>query len=966
MSDADNAIADFGGSIALEVARVVASRYTATELDSRNGHAPDFLGADAMAPFPGLRRKSDKDAVKSGNLVWLKYTNFSILFDRRKLQALVTVTDIDGRNWTRIPRRDGDVWYPDPRIPTEQQPQAKHFGRADPRIDPTKNHYAFGHLVRRLDPCWNPPGSVIEAPQAELETFHLTNASPQVESYNAGIWRNLEDKVLNDLKGRLKMRAVVIAGPIFDTKRRIRIHGEMPVPISYFKIVAWRSDGKLASVGWIQEQPESFLPGLETARLPFPGDEERLGIARISEIQTRSGIDLDVYVKADTFDLRQATHASPMRLESLSMAGLSSAKLAPADALLMTDVMPTDDLDPITTSNLESADHVTNLESAPLSLGDTSISVALESIDPTSRISKLAYDEIVQHETGGRRYYENYYKKRPVWPGGSSGITIGFGYDLGYVTTAEFNRDWSELPAQVKELLVPCVGKHTPVQTKAQMQALRTQVAAAIVEWEAAERVFKAKTLPKFARMTWDALPNCDQLSGDSFGALVSLTFNRGAAYSKRPAAGKQDRWVQMRAIRASMAARNFADIPGHILAMIPLWAGTDIEAGMRSRRTAEAALFRRGLAPAAPVSESRSLSSAELDEAERVGDIGTEPDDETSGIEGLTLETPLPPVSWAPDALSPDYAHLGPKLAPPGRSFQLTADDLAYLCRMNSFDLSSAGPAILFGLRGCVIDDAESLHLRDVRPDHMTTRCVMGVWEPASRKVSVFPGSTVPNAQAVRRWLTTRDAGNLLATGMYGYVTGTHNGKPGCFLLRTTSGVRRTVLVRRSGDDARYELDDFVDPCQPGDNIHPTFHQTMTAFSSLGCQVVVGSATPAGAHSGPWAEFRRKAGLPKDDGVPFTYFVLTGAEARLAAKHRAAGTLDSPVAFQTFRRLRFGSSGPEVARLQLALGITNPDGDFGPTTAARLHDKQKALSLGGSDGIYSPERQAALGWSVL
>ncbi len=30
----------------------------------------------------------------------------------------------------------------------------------------------------------------------------------------------------------------------------------------------------------------------------------------------------------------------------------------------------------------------------------------------------------------------------PNWPGGSSGITIGVGYDLGYVTVDTFESDW--------------------------------------------------------------------------------------------------------------------------------------------------------------------------------------------------------------------------------------------------------------------------------------------------------------------------------------------------------------------------------------------------------------------------------------------------------------------------------------------------------------------------------------------
>jgi len=64
---------------------------------------------------------------------------------------------------------------------------------------------------------------------------------------------------------------------------------------------------------------------------------------------------------------------------------------------------------------------------------------------PASHVSSEAYALIVRHETGGRPYYERVYRSRPVWPGGSSGITIGFGYDLGYHAIDTFRLDWAVL-----------------------------------------------------------------------------------------------------------------------------------------------------------------------------------------------------------------------------------------------------------------------------------------------------------------------------------------------------------------------------------------------------------------------------------------------------------------------------------------------------------------------------------------
>ena len=61
------------------------------------------------------------------------------------------------------------------------------------------------------------------------------------------------------------------------------------------------------------------------------------------------------------------------------------------------------------------------------------------------------------------------------------------------------------------------------------------------------------KVIPRSVALVKRPLPNTAQLSQDSLGALVSLTYNRGASFGK---AG--DRYVEMRSIRQRMQAREF------------------------------------------------------------------------------------------------------------------------------------------------------------------------------------------------------------------------------------------------------------------------------------------------------------------------------------------------------------------------------------------------------------------------
>jgi GH24 family phage-related lysozyme (muramidase) len=624
-----------------------------------------------------------------------------------------------------------------------------------------------------------------------------------------------------------------------------------------------------------------------------------------------------------------------------------------------------------------------------------------EAIIAAGRVSDRSFKLIVEHETGGKAYYERIMRSRAVWPKAASGITIGFGYDLGYVGAREYHRDWAELIADLSETdrkaLEACVGRHSGRDSAATMQSLLASVKGIVIPWSMAEAVFRAKTLPKFALMTENALPNQQLLNGDCFGALVSLTFNRGASYSKAhdPARDPLDRYREMRAIKAAMNARRFEDIPAHMRSMIRIWVGTAVENGLRRRRVDEATLFETGLSTMQPhaaplVAESvpgveKVVSAAAIpadqDSVSVPGDDDawvevTEDDLAEAALSG-TIGFAAGGATWGDDDDQPDYAHLGPQL-PRGVAFTLKADDLALIAQLNAFDLSTPeNTPVLFGLRGAGIvkdhTNPQGIVLVDQRPDHIAAKCVIGVWDRAADRVSVFPGSTVPNQAAVLRYKTTRAAGNLLPTGLYGYVCGPHTTKnrstPGCFLLRTPDMTHRVVVVRRSVDDLIYQRRDMVHRCGPGDNIHPTFFGQPTAFSSLGCQTVVGSFRN-GAHAGPWARFRAAAGFTDADGAPgkrFVYILVTGAEARIASALRTDGLAADGIARRRLRRLRAGSSGKAVVALQQRLNLPNPDGQLGPFTAESLHGFQKALpGSRGSDGIFSPQLDETLGWQIF
>lgn len=201
------------------------------------------------------------------------------------------------------------------------------------------------------------------------------------------------------------------------------------------------------------------------------------------------------------------------------------------------------------------------------------------------KISQAAFDLIVEEETGGQSYYHRT-EQSTDWPGGASGVTIGCGYDCGYATVAEITADWGDkLPRPMVAALCQVAGVHgSPASSHA--HELRNIVD---VPWAVALDVFQNRDVPKWEKTVSDSLENIDKLSGDSFGALVSLAFNRGASFHNIG-----DRYIEMRNIAALMRAQQFSEIPAQFEKMKRLWPNVS---DLRHRRDHEAALFQKGLA---------------------------------------------------------------------------------------------------------------------------------------------------------------------------------------------------------------------------------------------------------------------------------------------------------------------------------------------------------------------------------
>lgn len=200
--------------------------------------------------------------------------------------------------------------------------------------------------------------------------------------------------------------------------------------------------------------------------------------------------------------------------------------------------------------------------------------------DPFPPLTAAGATFIARLEVSGPKLYRQRYC-HPTWPREQSGITIGIGYDLRFVSRAQFEADWGAAVAAADvDRLATAFGK---IGT----DALRDSLEDLTFPLNDAMAVYLKRNLPQYLDEARTIYPQIDTLSPARRTALVSLVFNRGTALDG-------DRRSEMRTIRDRLAAGDLDPVAEQFESMTRLW---DPTSGLIQRRRDEATLWRSGFA---------------------------------------------------------------------------------------------------------------------------------------------------------------------------------------------------------------------------------------------------------------------------------------------------------------------------------------------------------------------------------
>ena len=244
-------------SLHLQVAeglRVVTTPLPVADYAGRPGYDPLFVDPATPVPLPAVGAwaddlaEVDEEARDPLDPHVLRYQHFSVKVSKSRRMPLFSAVNVDGVNEQGDIART-DVWRFDPRIPVRFQILKECYGRQD------LGYFSRGHMTRREDPNW---GTLEEATLADADTFRATNACPQVQRFNEGVWLRIEDYVLRNAN-RDNMRVSVMTGPVFADADR-EIFG-VRVPATFWKIVVFVHDvtREVTATGYTASQA-SLLP----------------------------------------------------------------------------------------------------------------------------------------------------------------------------------------------------------------------------------------------------------------------------------------------------------------------------------------------------------------------------------------------------------------------------------------------------------------------------------------------------------------------------------------------------------------------------------------------------------------------------------------------------------------------------------------------------------------------------------
>lgn len=169
----------------------------------------------------------------------IHHTAYSLSYDTQHYLPKWTIYEITKEQIQKKLSTRKNKFYPDPQL----------YNKTNLEIDYKNSGYDRGHLVPAADMAYSDTSM--------KESFYYSNITPQIPSFNRGIWKKLEEQVREWVIQNDKL--IIISGPVIsDTLKHFGIHN-ISIPYYYYKIIADLTEPEIKMIGFIIPNKKSDI-----------------------------------------------------------------------------------------------------------------------------------------------------------------------------------------------------------------------------------------------------------------------------------------------------------------------------------------------------------------------------------------------------------------------------------------------------------------------------------------------------------------------------------------------------------------------------------------------------------------------------------------------------------------------------------------------------------------------------------
>lgn len=233
--------------------------FSKEELLKCEGYSSKFIDGttniSSTSVIPKSRRQFLPKVEGNKNGI-LNYTNLSVFYHSERKIPFFSAYNIDGaQKKTKISRSNS--FHLDPRIDSKIQLSTKFydFKYQDIKSNKLRKIFEIGHVAAHNEMSWGDAAQI----QA-YRTFHFPNSFPQAEILNSGLWRSLENYIVNETSTIDKNKKIcVFTGPfILSSDPFYKNSKTFQIPILFFKVVVFSTEKGLFSTAFVMSHEKKI------------------------------------------------------------------------------------------------------------------------------------------------------------------------------------------------------------------------------------------------------------------------------------------------------------------------------------------------------------------------------------------------------------------------------------------------------------------------------------------------------------------------------------------------------------------------------------------------------------------------------------------------------------------------------------------------------------------------------------